>query len=160
MTESDSERVLAIYQQGMNDGQATFESSAPSWQEWDESHLRGCRIVAETEGVVVGWGALSPVSDRCVYGGVAEVSVYVDKGARGMGIGRHILSQLVECSESQGIWTLTAGLFQENTAGLKLHLNVGFRVVGRREKVGQHHGVWRDTLLLERRSSVVGVDSV
>ncbi|UYZ62495.1 GNAT family N-acetyltransferase [Hymenobacter weizhouensis] len=149
----------AIYEAGIATGNATFTTEAPTWDEWDRGHLPHSRLVAldEATGWVLGWAALSPVSGRCVYGGVGEVSVYVAAAARGQGVGRQLLAQLVRESEAHGMWTLQAGIFPENTASLRLHEAAGFRVVGRRERIGQLHGTWRDTLLLERRSAVVGV---
>jgi phosphinothricin acetyltransferase len=150
-------QVRAIYLEGIATGVATFETSAPSWEKWDAGHLRKPRLVARDEaGAILGWAALSSVSDRCVYGGVAEVSVYVGEGGRGRGVGRALLGALVEASEREGIWTLQAGVFPENTASIRLHLRCGFREVGRRERIGQLNGSWRDTLLLERRSQTVG----
>lgn len=148
----------AIYEAGVATGNATFQTSAPSWEEWDAGHLAHSRLAAldEATGRVLGWAALSPVSGRCVYGGVGEVSVYVAEAARGQGVGRQLLAALVAESERQGMWTLQAGIFPENTASVRLHEAAGFRQVGRREKIGKLHGVWRDTLLLERRSTVVG----
>jgi phosphinothricin acetyltransferase len=157
MTEEDGQDVLRIYAQGIATGDATFEAEAPGWREWDATHLTHSRIVAEMDGRVVGWAALSPVSDRCVYGGVAEVSVYVASGARGKGIGLALLDALVDSSEAEGIWTLQAGLFPENVASVRIHERMGFRVVGIRERLGQLAGVWRDVLLMERRSQVSGV---
>lgn len=150
--------VCAIYEQGLATGQATFTTSAPLWEDWDHSHLAHCRLVAVAgpAGPVLGWVALSPVSSRCVYGGVAEVSVYIAAEARGQGVGRHLLAALVAESEARGLWTLQAGIFPENTASVRLHEGLGFRQVGRRERIGQLAGVWRDTVLLERRSAVVG----
>lgn len=150
--------VRRIYEEGLATGHASFESTAPSWEQWDAAHLRDARFVALHRDRVVGWAALSPVSGRCVYAGVAEVSVYVDASARGHGVGRLLLAALVEASESAGLWTLTAGIFPENEASIRLHRSMGFREVGRRERIGKHRGVWRDTLLLERRSQVVGVE--
>ncbi|HZH90872.1 MAG TPA: GNAT family N-acetyltransferase [Pyrinomonadaceae bacterium] len=150
-------QVRAIYLEGIATGVATFETSAPSWEKWDAGHLRKPRLVArDGTGAILGWAALSSVSDRCVYGGVAEVSVYVGEGGRGRGVGRALLGALVEASEREGIWTLQAGVFPENTASIGLHLRCGFREVGRRERIGQLNGSWRDTLLLERRSQTVG----
>lgn len=154
--------VRAIYEQGIATGHATFQTEAPTWEEWDRSHLPHSRLVAVdagygNNGQVLGWAALSPVSSRCVYGGVAEVSVYVAGAARGRGLGRQLLAALVADSEAHGIWTLQAGIFPENTTSVSIHAGEGFREVGRRERIGQLHGVWRDTLLLERRSPVVGV---
>ena len=151
--------VCTIYTEGLATGNATFATEAPTWEEWDASHLGACRLVAvadDAPGQVLGWAALSPVSSRCVYGGVAEVSVYVAAAARGQGVGRALLAALVAESEHQGLWTLQAGIFPENTASVQLHESAGFRLVGRRERIGQLRGIWRDTLLLERRSTLVG----
>jgi L-amino acid N-acyltransferase YncA len=152
MTTSDWPAVVEIYRQGLDTGQASFETEVPAYEEWDRGHLERPRLVARVDGDIVGWAALSPVSDRCVYGGVAEDSVYVAAAATGRGIGRGLLSELVRRAEDEGIWTIQAGLFPENTASLVLHERCGFRVVGRRERLGKHHGVWRDVLLVERRS--------
>ena len=157
MADSDREVVLSIYREGIATGIATFEADVPSWAEWDRRHLRECRLVARAVGHVVGWAALSPVSTRCVYRGVAEVSVYVAASARGKGVGRVLLSALIEESERVGIWTLQAAIFPENVASTALHLSCGFHEVGVRERLGQVNGCWRDVLLLERRSRVVGV---
>ena len=150
--------VRAVYQEGVASGDATFETEAPEWERWDASHLRACRLVALTGGRVAGWAALSPVSTRKVYAGVAEVSVNVRAEFRGRGVGRALLEALVRESESEGIWTLQAGIFPENVASVALHKACGFRKVGRRERVGRLKGRWRDTILLERRSRTVGVD--
>jgi len=151
--------VRAVYLEGVASGDATFETEAPEWERWDASHLRACRLVALADGGrVAGWAALSPVSARKVYAGVAEVSVYVGAGFRGRGVGRALLEALVRESESEGIWTLQAGVFPENVASVGLHKACGFREVGRRERVGRLKGRWRDTDLLERRSRTVGVD--
>lgn len=151
--------VRAVYVEGIASGDATFETEAPEWERWDASHLRACRLVAlDDDGRVAGWAALSPVSARKVYAGVAEVSVYVGAAFRGRGLGRLLLSALVQASESEGIWTLQAGIFPENVASVELHKSCGFREVGRRERVGKLRGRWRDTVLLERRSRTVGVD--
>jgi phosphinothricin acetyltransferase len=159
MRDDDWEQVRAIYLEGIATGDATFETDAPSWEKWDAKHLRECRLVARRgDGRVVGWAALSPVSDRCVYAGVAEVSVYVGADGRGKGTGRALLKALVEASERCGIWTLQAGVFPENIASTRLHLKCGFREVGRRERLGHMNGAWRDVMLLERRSKRVGVD--
>jgi L-amino acid N-acyltransferase YncA len=157
MEASDSEMVQTIYGEGIATGDATFETVAPGWDEWDRNHLRTCRLVARSGSEVVAWGALSPVSGRCVYGGVAEVSVYVAASHRGQGIGKALLQALVEESERGGIWTLQSGIFPENEASIALHQRCGFRIVGRRERLGQLHGVWRDVILMERRSRVAGV---
>jgi phosphinothricin acetyltransferase len=157
MKPEDWEAVRTIYQEGIATGNATFETDAPEWEKWDEDHLRNCRIVARIDGQVVGWAALSAVSGRCVYAGVAEVSVYVAASARGQGMGKALLQALIEESEGVGIWTLQAGIFPENAASVTLHKKLGFREVGRRELIGQMNGVWRDVLLMERRSKVLGV---
>jgi phosphinothricin acetyltransferase len=158
MVGGDAPAVLAIYQAGMDTGNATFETVAPTWASWDAGHVVDHRYVAEnpTTGSVAGWAALSPVSDRCVYAGVVEVSVYVDPGASGRGVGTALLAGLVESTERAGIWTLQAGIFPENAASVALHTRAGFRLVGRRERLGCHRGTWRDVLLLERRSVLVG----
>lgn len=158
MRAGDWPRVAAIYRQGILTGDATFETEVPEWAAWDASHLTAPRAVAELDGEVVGWAALAPYSDRCVYGGVAEVSVYVAASARGRGAGRALLAALVEGSEAAGIWTLQAGIFPENEASLALHTHAGFRRVGVRERVGRLAGGWRDVVLMERRSAVVGIE--
>lgn len=157
LTADDWERVRAIYLEGISTGDATFETDAPAWESWDAGHLRGARLVARSGAEVLGWAALSPVSNRCVYGGVAEVSVYVAGTARGRGVGRELLAALVAESEAAGIWTLQAGILPENAASVRLHLACGFRQVGRRERLGKLNGRWRDVLLLERRSDKVGL---
>ena len=149
-------RVKAIYEDGIRSGNATFETEAPSWETWDQGHLAGCRFVALVNGDVVGWAALSPVSSRCVYSGVAEVSVYVGLDAQGRGVGTRLMDALVSGSEELGYWTLQAGVFPENEPSVRVHTRAGFRLVGRRERLGQMDGVWRDVLLLERRSSRTG----
>jgi L-amino acid N-acyltransferase YncA len=147
--------VRAIYEDGIRSGHATFETEPPAWEQWDAAH-QDVRLVAERDGVVVGWAALSPVSSRCCYEGVGEVSVYVAEEARGAGLGRALLDELVRRSEQAGYWTLNAGVFPENEASLRLHRACGFREVGKRERLGRLHGVWRDVVLLERRSTLVG----
>ena len=151
-------RVRSIYLEGIRTGNATFATEAPGWAKWDADHLPECRFVAQLGEQVAGWSALSPVSGRCVYVGVAEVSVYVAEHARGQGVGTHLLNALVHASERHRIWTLQAGIFPENQASLAIHTAAGFRVVGVRERLGQRDGVWRDVVLLERRSRVVGVE--
>jgi L-amino acid N-acyltransferase YncA len=151
MTAGHAGRVLAIYQAGIAEGDATFETSAPAWEEFDTARLPDHRYVALSADAVVGWVAVSPVSRREVYVGVVEHSVYVDPAARGRGIARLLMTRLIDSTEAAGIWTIQSGIFPENTASLALHEAVGFRVVGRRERLGQHHGRWRDVLLLERR---------
>ena len=157
MRANDWPAVRAIYEEGLATGQASFETVAPEWEAWDANHCPDGRLVARQGEQVIGWAALSPVSRRAVYRGVAEVSVYVAAAARGRGAGRALLVALIEASEAAGVWTLQASIFPENEASVALHRACGFRVVGRRERVAQHHGVWRDTLLLERRSSRAGV---
>ncbi len=148
--------VRAIYEAGIRGGDATFETETPSWESWDSAHRSDLRLVAERDGSVVGWAALAPASPRHCYRGVGEVSVYVAEAARGAGVGRELLEGLVERSERAGYWTLNAGVFPENEASLRLHRASGFREVGIRERIGELGGVWRDVLLLERRSTVVG----
>jgi len=152
---SDWEQVKSIYEKGIAIGNATFQTAAPSFEEWDNSHLKTCRFVDDNNGLMRGWAALTPVSSRSVYAGVAEVSVYVDPQFSRKGIGSGLLDKLVEASEQQGIWTLQAGIFPENIASLKIHENAGFRILGVREKIGKQHGIWRDTVLLERRSQTI-----
>jgi len=149
--------VLRIYLEGIATGNATFEVEAPSWEKWDGSHLPNCRLIAQEESKILGWAALSPVSSRRVYAGVAEVSAYVAEAARGKGIGKSLLSALIESSEDCGVWTLQAGIFPENAASITLHKSLGFREVGRRERIGKMGEAWRDVVLLERRSAKVGI---
>jgi L-amino acid N-acyltransferase YncA len=156
MRSADWPAVRDIYSEGIATGNATFETETPEWQQWDQRHLQDCRLVARGGQRILGWAALSPVSGRRVYSGVAEVSVYVAAEARGRGVGTTLLRSLVELSERCGIWTLQAGIFPENVSSLALHKSCGFREVGRRQRLGQLAGVWRDVLLLERRSSSVG----
>ena len=157
MIPADWEQVCAIYGEGIATGLGTFETKAPSWEEWDAARLPHSRLVARYEGVL-GWAALSPVSKRVCYAGVAEVGVYVAAIARGRGIGRALLDALIESSEAHGIWTLQGATIAENEASLALQAVCGFRVVGRRERIGKLAGMWRDTILTERRSTKVGVD--
>ncbi|MDN3586011.1 N-acetyltransferase family protein [Pedobacter aquatilis] len=152
---SDWEAVKLIYEKGINRGNATFQASAPSHEEWDSTHLLTCRIVAEEKGRLVGWAALTPVSSRCVYAGVAEVSVYVDPEQSGQGIRLALLKELVGLSEAEGIWTLQAGIFPENIGSLRIHEKAGLKILGIREKIGKQNGVWRDTVLMERRSNTI-----
>jgi L-amino acid N-acyltransferase YncA len=157
MTPDNWPAMRAIYLEGIATGNATFEQAAPQWDKWDTGHLRDARIVARSDaGDVLGWAALSAVSGRCVYAGVAEVSIYVAERARGSGVGRQLMARLIADSEAAGIWTLQAGIFPENIASIALHERGGFRIVGRRERIGQMNGRWRDVVLMERRSSVVG----
>lgn len=150
-------RVRTIYEEGIATGQATFLPAAPEWPEWDEGHLAHSRIVALLDGDVVGWAALSPVSKRPHYAGVAEVSVYVGEGARGRKVGSALLAELIRQSEAAGIWTLQSSIFPENAASVRLHECYGFRLMGRRERIAQDKGVWRDTVIMERRSKTVGL---
>lgn len=150
--------MLRIYREGIETGDATFETEVPSWPEWDARHLSECRYVANVDGRVVGWAALSPVSHRSVYRGVAEVSVYVGGDHRGQHVGSALLSRLVEESERLDIWTLQAGVFPENESSIALHKKYGFREVGTRERIGKMGSVWRDVIFLERRSTIAGQD--
>jgi phosphinothricin acetyltransferase len=156
LTPVDWDAVRAIYEEGIASGQATFETEAPSWEAWDAGHHTFGRLVARMEDVVVGWAALSPVSRRRCYAGVAEVSVYVAAAARGRGVGRQLLEAVIAVSEQHGIWTLQGATFPENTASLRLQRACGFREIGRRERIAQQNGSWRDTVLTERRSPAVG----
>jgi L-amino acid N-acyltransferase YncA len=147
--------VARIYAEGIATGNATFETEVPSWERWHVSHLAEHRFVALRDGEVVGWVAVVAVSDRCVYAGVVEHSVYVAEHARGRGVGRALLGALIASTEAAGIWTIQTGVFPENTASLRLHERVGFDVVGRRKRIGKRAGVWRDVIAIERRSAVV-----
>lgn len=149
--------ISAIYAEGIATGKATFETNVPSWEAWDKSHLSVCRIAAMDHGKVLGWAALSPVSKRQVYRGVAELSVYVATSARGKGVGKLLLSTLIEMSEANQFWTLQAGIFTTNKASIALHEKCGFRIIGYREKVGKLGDQWMDNMLLERRSTLVGL---
>ncbi|MGD1068941.1 MAG: N-acetyltransferase family protein [Bryobacteraceae bacterium] len=157
LKQEDWEPVRDIYLQGIATGHATFQQDAPDWPEWDRGHLVSCRLVARSESRILGWAALSPVSRRPVYAGVGEVSVYIRESARGQGIGKALLSTLIDASERARIRTLQAGIFPENTASIELHRKLGFRVVGIRERMGCKHGQWRDVRLMERRSTVAGI---
>ena len=152
MTGAHAAAVLAIYQAGIDEGNATFETRAPGWEAFTAAHLPAHRFVAAVAGRVTGWVAASAVSGRCVYAGVVEHSVYVHPAARGQGTGRRLLAALITSTEAAGIWTIQSGIFPENTASLALHRAAGFRVVGTRERIGQHRGRWRDVVLIERRS--------
>ncbi|MGR3765124.1 N-acetyltransferase family protein [Rossellomorea sp. NS-SX7] len=160
MKKEDWFQVRDIYRDGISTGNATFQEIAPSWEEWDKDHTEEGRIVARSEDCILGWAALSLVSSRCVYAGVAEVSVYVSSQHQGKGVGSMLLHALIEASERNGYWTLQSGIFPENIPSIKLHEKYGFRTVGRREKIGKMNGRWRDTLLLERRSKSAGVDLI
>ena len=152
----DWPEVARIYEEGILTGNATFETQLPSWDAWDAAHLAEHRLVVTLDAEVVGWAALSAVSDRCCYGGVAEHSIYIAERVRGLGFGRQLLAALIASSEAGGFWTLQSGVFPENTASIALHVSLGFRVVGVRERLGRAHGEWRDVILLERRSEVTG----
>jgi L-amino acid N-acyltransferase YncA len=150
-------QVAEIYQQGIETGIATFQNDIPDWDSWDKSHLSNCRIAAFEGSEMTGWAALTPVSSRCVYAGVAEVSVYVATNFRDKGVGEFLLNHLINESEQAGLWTLQSGIFKENTGSIKLHEKCGFRQIGYREKVGKKDGVWKDNIIMERRSKVVGI---
>ena len=158
MKTHDWDTVSKIYAEGIATGFATFETDVPSYESWDAAHLKTCRFVADSNGEIIGWAALSPVSSRCVYGGVAEVSVYIGQKSRGMGLGELLMNRLISTSETEGIWTLQSGIFPENKGSIKLHEKVGFRYIGKRERVGKLAGEWKDNILFERRSSTVGID--
>ncbi len=160
MSPGDAGAVLAIYQAGLDGGQASFETRAPQWAEFDVARLPGHRHVAAdaATGVVLGWVAVSAVSSRRVYAGVVEHSVYVDPAHHGRGVGSSLLGALIASTEAAGIWTIQSSVFPENGASFRLHERAGFRVVGTRERVARHHGRWRDTVMLERRSKVAGLD--
>ncbi|GAA4908930.1 N-acetyltransferase family protein [Streptomyces coeruleoprunus] len=157
LTDAHAEQVLAIYQAGIDEGNATFETAAPTWERFDATKPPEYRFAAvdASGGDVLGWVAASKVSDRCAYAGVVEHSVYVHPGARGRGIASTLLGALTAATDAAGVWTVQSGIFPENTASLAVHRRAGFRVVGTRERLGRHHGVWRDVVLVERRSPVV-----
>ncbi|MEV6575710.1 N-acetyltransferase family protein [Streptomyces sp. NPDC051577] len=157
LTDAHADEVLAIYQAGIDEGNATFETTAPTWAEFDAAKLPEHRFAAlDTDGKLLGWTAATKVSDRCAYAGVVEHSVYVHPAARGRGVAGRLLAALVESTEAAGIWTIQSGVFPENAASLAVHARAGFRIIGTRERIGRHHGVWRDVILLERRSPRVG----
>jgi len=157
MVRGDWTEVKRIYTQGIRTKIATFEQESPDWNEWDNNHRSDCRLVAIHKDKVIGWAAISNISERCVYDGVCEVSIYVDSDHRGKGTGDILMQELIEASETSGIWTLQAGIFPENQASINLHKKNGFREVGTREKIGKMDGIWRDVVLLERRSSKAGL---
>jgi len=152
--------VARIYESGIATKNATFEKQAPDWDSWNSSHRKDCRLIALIDGNIAGWAALSNVSGRCVYSGVAEVSIYVDSDFRGKGIGDRLMTELIRESEENGIWTLQAGIFPENTGSIRLHEKHGFRIIGKKERIGKMDDAWRDVMQLERRSKVVGIDSL
>jgi len=157
MEAADWQEVSRIYLEGIATGFATFETNVPSYEAWNEAHMSSCRLVATDEEKIQGWAALSPVSSRCVYGGIAEVSVYVGSDSRGKGIGKLLMEALIKESEAQGLWTIQSGIFPENIGSIELHKKLGFRYIGKRERVGKLHGEWKDNLLFERRSETVGI---
>lgn len=150
--------VAEIYRQGLATGMATFQNEVPSWEEWDRTHLAFCRMAASENNKILGWAALTPVSARTVYAGVAEVSIYLAEGERGKGIGTLLLNALIGQSEANGIWTLQSGIFSENKGSIRLHEKCGFRQVGYRERIAKKNGIWKDTVLMERRSKITGTD--
>ncbi len=158
MQAADWQFVKQIYEEGIATGNSTFQTFAPEWDEWNISHLEHSRGVAKEGDNILGWAALTPVSGRCVYAGVAEVSVYVSDKARGKGLGKQLLQKLIEESEANNLWTLQAGIFPENIPSIKIHEDCGFRIIGKREKIGKMNGSWRDTILLERRSNKIGIE--
>ena len=156
-TEEHYPQVAEIYADGIATGQATFQTEAPDWKNWDKAHLSHSRIAAVDHDEIAGWAALSPVSSRSVYAGVAEVSIYIAQNFRGKGVGKLLMQELIRQSEEHGIWTLQSGIFPENKASISLHEKCGFRIIGFREKVGCMNGIWRDTIIMERRSRKVGI---
>lgn len=158
MTKQDWDQVSAIYREGIETKNATFETEVPSREKWFADHVLDCSIVAEDESNILGWASLSKVSARCVYEGVGEVSVYVGKDNQGRGIGSSLLAELIKLSEQQGFWTLQSSILAENETSIKLHAKHGFIVVGRRERISKLNGEWRDLIVMERRSTVVGID--
>jgi L-amino acid N-acyltransferase YncA len=159
MNEQDWPEVSKIYKQGIDTGKATFQTCIPEYSDWDASHIKECRFVALNHNAIVGWVALSKVSNRCVYGGVAEVSIYIAETSRGKGIGKALLNYLVTESEKAGLWMLQSGIMEDNPASIRLHEKCGFRKVGLRDRIGKDcNGKWRSTVLMERRSKTVGVD--
>ena len=157
VTNTNYPQVAAIYAEGIETGIATFETTIPDWEKWDASHLALGRIAIIEDNVLKGWAALSPVSSRCVYGGVAEVSVYVAENARGKGYGKILLQELIKISEENALWTLQSGIMKANEASIQMHIKCGFREIGYREKIGQLNGVWLDNVILERRSKLIGI---
>lgn len=150
-------KIVDIYLQGIATGIATFQTEATDWKTWDKSHLPNCRIAAFEGNQMAGWAALSPASSRCVYAGVAEVSIYIAENFRGKRVGKYLLAKLIEESETAGLWTLQSGIFSDNKASIKLHEQCEFREIGYREKIGKKDGVWKDNIIMERRSVVVGI---
>lgn len=158
MMKEDWESVAKIYAEGISTGKATFQNDIPSWESWNNSHIESCRLVARLNNQILGWGALSPTSSRCVYAGVAEVSIYIREEYRGQNIGTAILTNLVKLSEEDGLWTLQSAIIKENTSSIALHKKCGFREIGVRERIGKmNNGKWHDVILMERRSKIVGI---
>lgn len=158
ITPDDWPIVAEIYKQGIETGDATFQQEIPSWMDWNNTHLKNCRIVALVNGEIAGWAALTAVSSRCVYAGVAEVSLYIANNYRGQKVGTSLLEQLIIESEKENLWTLQAGIFPENIPSLIIHERAGFRKIGYRERIGKMNNIWRDTILMERRSKNIGLD--
>ena len=158
MTELDWKQVACIYLEGINTGKATFQAEVPTWESWNNEHISSCRIVARLGNNVLGWGALSETSSRCVYRGVAEVSIYIGEKYRGQGLGKTLLEYLIKLSENNGFWTLQSGIIRENELSIALHEKCGFRKIGIREKVAKmSNGIWHDVVFMERRSKIVGI---
>jgi len=157
LTENHWPDVKAIYLSGVATGNANFSFTEPEWPGWDKAHVSSCRFVVTEKNKVLGWAALTAINDQCVFAGVAEVSIYIAENARGKGIGKQLLRALIDESEKNNFWTLEARIFPENLASVKIHEENGFRIIGSRERIGKLNGVWRDTLLLERRSVKVGI---
>lgn len=155
LQKEDWQTVRKIYQQGMDTGIATFETQVPDWEIWNAKFLEACRLVADADGKVVGWAALSPTSKRAVYQGVVEVTIYVDLNQTGKRIGTQLMSSLVKASEEAGFWTLQSSIFSENKSSIKLHQRAGFRIIGTRDKIAKRGGIWKDTVFLERRSNLI-----
>ncbi len=158
MKPEDWNVVEAIYREGIDTKTATFQKETPTYEDWDKSHVKNCRFVAQRNGIVVGWAALSPYSSRCVYSGVAEVSIYIKADCRGQKVGERLMQELIRESEEEGFWTLQSGIFEINKASQALHKKMGFRMIGYRERIAQDHdGVWQNTVIMERRSTIVGM---
>ena len=158
ITKDNFSEVVEIYKQGLATNIATFQNDLPQWEDWNKGHLDFCRISIYENNKMLGWTALTPVSSRCVYAGVAEVSVYIAQKERGKGIGKILLNELITQSEANGIWMLQSGIFSENQSSIKLHEKCGFRMVGYREKIGKKNGIWKDNILMEHRSKNIGID--
>jgi len=159
MQASDWQFVALIYKEGIKTSLATFETEVPTWGKWDETHIKKCRLVAVFDNKIVGWAALSKVSERAVYKGVAEISVYVTKNIRGKKVGKQLLQNLIHESEKNNFWTLQASIFSENTISISLHKNLGFREIGYRERIAKINDVWKDNILMERRSKIIEINN-